>query len=250
MSIWTRSAGSSSARPLAATPWRAVEAQHVVATRKLVDSDWEQDVLEALIDGAKPPRGEPESRLHYLLSTTFRYAPLRGGTRFGTRHERGIWYGADDRETTFAEVSYYRLLFLEGTAAELAPLTVELTLFRARVRTTRGVDLTRPPFDALRGRISSPLDYTVSQRLGRDMREDGIEVARFGSARRPGGTNYAVFTPDAFSARDPFDLETWTCTTTRERVELRRRSYFEAEAYQFARESFLVRGELPHPALP
>src|SRR5438067_8369321 len=36
-SIWTRCAGDSELRPLRLSPWRAVEAQHQVSTRKLVD---------------------------------------------------------------------------------------------------------------------------------------------------------------------------------------------------------------------
>ena len=55
-SIWTRCAGASeNLAPLRLAPWRAVEAQHQVSTRKLVDSADEQILLEELIDGAKPP---------------------------------------------------------------------------------------------------------------------------------------------------------------------------------------------------
>ena len=38
-SIWTRCAGDSELRPLDVSPWRVVEAQHQVSTRKLVDSN-------------------------------------------------------------------------------------------------------------------------------------------------------------------------------------------------------------------
>lgn len=37
-SIWTRCAGDSELRPLRLSPWRIVEAQHQVSTRKLVDT--------------------------------------------------------------------------------------------------------------------------------------------------------------------------------------------------------------------
>ena len=43
--IWTRCAGASRVRPLHLTAWRAVEAQHQVSTRKLVDSLEEQALL-------------------------------------------------------------------------------------------------------------------------------------------------------------------------------------------------------------
>src|SRR5204862_2427670 len=95
-SIWTRCAGDSELRALRASPWRAVEAQHQVSTRKLVDSAEEQELLEELIDRTKPP-DMTAGKTHYLLATPFRYPPLRHGSRFGTRHERGIWYGSEPR---------------------------------------------------------------------------------------------------------------------------------------------------------
>ena len=45
-SIWTRCAGDSELRTLRLSPWRVVEAQHQVSTRKLVDSTEEQILLE------------------------------------------------------------------------------------------------------------------------------------------------------------------------------------------------------------
>ena len=44
-SIWTQCAGRTRVRPLAGDAWRVVEPQHLVATRKLVDS--EQQALKA-----------------------------------------------------------------------------------------------------------------------------------------------------------------------------------------------------------
>ena len=76
-SIWTRCAGSSEIRALEARPWRAVAAQHLVATRKLVGSLAEQELLEDILETHKPP---PVAQgLHYLLATPFRYPPLAHG---------------------------------------------------------------------------------------------------------------------------------------------------------------------------
>src|SRR5207245_1032206 len=101
-----------------------VEAQHQVSTRKLVDTLEEQALLEELIDRAKPP-DSTRGRLHYLLSTPFRYPPLRHGSRFATRQERSLWYGSETRRTAFAEVAYYRLVFLEGTRADLGAVSTQ-----------------------------------------------------------------------------------------------------------------------------
>ena len=135
-SIWTRCAGSSELRTLHLSPWRVVEAQHQISTRKLVDSTEEHELLEELIDRVKPA-DLTGSRLHYLLFTPFRYPPLPHGSRFGGRRERGIWYGSMDRPTAFAEVAYYRLLFLEGSRASLGTVETALTAFTARLRTPR-----------------------------------------------------------------------------------------------------------------
>jgi hypothetical protein len=250
-SIWTRCAGASEIRPLRLAPWRAVEAQHQISTRKLVDSREEQELLEDLIDRVKPPLiHAPSRRLHYLLYTPFRYPPLSHGSRFGARHEPGIWYGSDTLPTAFAEVAYYRMLFLEGSHADLGGVTTQLTAFRVSARAARGVDLTRPPFVSHRRTIASPTSYTATQALGRAMRAARMELFRYPSARDPGGgSNVGAFTPDVFGRSRPRDLQTWHCTATRDRVEFAKRDYFGRDQHVFARGVFLVEGRLPAPAL-
>ena len=249
-SIWTRCAGVSELGPLHLSPWRAVEAQHQVSTRKLVDSAEEQILLEQLIDAAKPhdPTG---GGTHYLLATPFRYPPLRHGSRFGRRYERGIWYGSESRRTTFADVAYYRLVFLEGSSADLGTVTTQLTAFTVRTRSARGVDLTAPPFDAHARAIGSPASYADSQALGSSMRADGVELFRYPSARdrRGDGVCVGAFVPSVFGNAKPRELQTWHCTATRERVELAKRDYFGREAYAFERAEFLAKGVLPAPAV-
>jgi hypothetical protein len=232
-----------------------VEAQHLVSTRKLVDSDAEHEALEALIEASKPalPPAAPGRRgaaIHYLLATPFRYPPLRHGSRFGSRGERGIWYGADAVPTALAEVAYYRLLFAAGTAAAILPLTLQLSVFQAQVATAKGVDLSRPPFSRYRARVSSPTSYDASQRLGAEMRADGVQACRYASARDPaGGTNVAVFTPDAFARRTPSPYQVWLCTVADSGVAFQRADPARRERVAFAREAFVVDGALPRPAV-
>lgn len=248
-SIWTQCAGDSELRALRLEPWRVVEAQHQVSTRKLVDTDAEQQLLEQLIETAKPP-DRTRGGLHYLLFTPFRYPPLRHGSRFGAGTEPGIWYGAESLRTAFAEVAYYRLLFLEGTQAELGMIETELTAFVAIVRADGGIDLTVPPFARHRKTLVSPIDYSATQDLGRAMRGAGVETFRYTSARDvEGGIGVGVFTPSAFGRRQPRSLETWHCTATHAAVELARRDYFDRATFVFPREEFLVDGQLPEPAL-
>ncbi|HWM84381.1 MAG TPA: RES family NAD+ phosphorylase [Kofleriaceae bacterium] len=230
-----------------------VEAQHVVSTRKLVDTLEEQELLEELIDKQKPPApAEPVFvGLHPLLATPFRYPPLRYGSRFGQRHERGIWYGSVSLPTALAEVAYYRLVFLDGTTANIAPIA-ELTAFTAGYASESGADLTRTPFDKFGGQISSPTNYAEAQTLGSAMRADGVEVFHYRSARdRGGGTNLGLFTPKAFSSKRPGrELATWVCYASRMRVDfLRKNLVSRREKLIFPRTDFEVGGVLPAPAL-
>jgi hypothetical protein len=248
-SIWTRCAGDSELHALRRSPWRVVEAQHQLSTRKLVDSAEEQELLENLLERVKPP-DDTHGRLHYLLFTPFRYPPLRHGSRFGSRHERGIWYGAEDRRTAFAEVAYYRLLFLEGSRAELGEVTTALSAFTVRARSARGVDLVAPPFEAHRRAIASPVSYSASQALGAAMRDSGVELFRYPSARdAEDGVNVAALSPSVFGSARPHGFETWHCTADRERVELTKGDFFTRKTFAFPRTQFLVKGVLPAPAL-
>jgi hypothetical protein len=250
-SIWTRCAGSSRIRPLEDRAWRAVEAQHVVSTAKLADSADEQAALERMIESVKPPLSPAEefAGYHFLLTTPFRYPPLPHGSRFATRFERSLWYGSRELRTVCAEVAYYRLLFLDGTTADLGRLEVDLSVFRVAIRARRGLDLTRPPFDADEARISSPEAYADSQRLGAEMREAGVEAFRYRSARDRGrGVNLALFTPRAFGARRPSAPQTWNCAATGDRVEFARKDVLQRSVLAFERGEFEVRGRLPKPA--
>jgi hypothetical protein len=248
-SIWTRCAGDSELRTLRLTPWRVVEAQHQLSTRKLVDSAEEQMLLEELIERSKPPAaGNP--RLHYLLATPFRYPPLRHGSRFAARFERALWYGSETQRTAFAEVAYYRLIFLEGTRADLGAVTTQLTAFTVGARSQRGIDLTAAPFAAHSKAIASPSSYAAAQSLGAAMRGAGVELFRYPSARdADGGVNVGAFTPTVFGSAKPKALETWHCTATTTRVEFTKRDYFAREDFSFARQEFLVADRLPSPAV-
>ena len=232
--------------------WRVVEAQHRNATRRLVDSDAEQELLESLIDRVKPPppAGPEFDGLHYLLLTPFRHPPLPHGSRFGTRAERSLFYGSEALQTAMAETAYYRLVFLEGSEAALAPITVELTAFRADVKTRAAVDLTRPPFDAHHRVLASRTRYEATQRLGAEMRADGVELVRYPSARDAASEpNVALFSPRALSRRAPRSPETWRCVASRERVEMQKLDWFERRRLVFPRSQFEVGGQLPAPAV-
>lgn len=248
-SIWTRCAGDSEVRPLTATVHRVVESQTQVSTRKLVDSDAEQAVLEALVESVKPklPDTPAFEGLHYLLATPFRHPPLRHGSRFGSRTEPSLFYGSLSLPTAFAEVAYYRFLFLAGTTAKLDLVTTELTAFRTQIRTKRGVDLTSEAFAAFDARIHSKLTYKDSQPLGAEMRARGVLAFLFRSARAPGeGKNIALYAP-LFTKKTPLGFSQWVSTTSQSRVEIAARDPLHPARLAFSRDEFEVKGVLPDP---
>ncbi|MGB8932291.1 MAG: RES family NAD+ phosphorylase [Anaeromyxobacteraceae bacterium] len=229
-----------------------VESQQRISTRVLVDSDAEHELLEALIEESKPPVPDEAEDLDFLLFSPFRYPPLEHGSRFGRPDEPSLWYGSESVETALAEMAYYRLVFFEGTAADLLPNQLRMSAFRAGVASKSAVDLTAPPFDRFRDAITSRTDYGEPQQLGSDMRADGVELFRFPSARAPKqGLNVALFTPKAFVLKEPLEPSTtWTCTVTARRdVSWLREGAGSHERFEFPRAIFLVDGKLPGPAL-
>lgn len=252
LDIWTQCAGRSRFKTLELTAWRIVEAQHVTSTRKLVDSDEEQRILEDEIERVKPPRSdEPKIHdLHYLLFTPFRYPPLAYGSRFGGRQERSLWYGSEELRTAQVEVAYYRILFFAGSTAIFQVTELQLTAFFVSLVSDKGIDLTILPFSRFEKQISSKTDYSASQRLGSQMRQDNVEVFRYISARdRQRGVNTALFTPAAFPSKQPLGSQTWACIAGSERVEFMRSDLLSDEHRVFDRKDFEVKGKLPAPAL-
>jgi hypothetical protein len=253
ISIWTQCGGRRNAGPYQGSVWRVVEAQHRNATRRLVDSDTEQALLETLLDRVKPPPpvGPEFQGLHYLLATPFRHPPLPHGSRFGTRAERSLFYASETVEPALAEAAYYRLLFLEGSEADLGPVTLELTVFQVDLRARRAVDLTTRAFRPHLPALTSKSHYGASQALGAEMRADGIELVRYPSARdAEGRINVALFTPRGFARKLPRNPGTWRCVATRGAVEMAELDWLgKQRRLVFPREQFLVRGVLPAPAL-
>jgi len=232
---------------------RAVESQYQNSTRQLVDSDDEQQLLERLIERHKPPLPhDPTCQgMHYLLTTPFRYPPLNYGSRFGQRNERGIWYGAEHLRTVFAEVAFYRLLFLEDSRADLGQITSRHTAFVVSIDSPRSVDLTAAGFIDLHAPLCSKTSYRFTQALGTYLRSLEVQMCLYTSARDPEhGKACAIFSPNAFKNKNPHGTTSeWVCVASHERVEFRRQNHtLKSERYSFARELFLVGSQLPRPS--
>ncbi|TWO70153.1 RES domain-containing protein [Caenimonas sedimenti] len=186
---------------------------------RLVDNLAEQQLLEQLIETSKPPLPPEAQGLHYLLGTPFRYASPHA-SRFREPHQPGIWYGAEDPHTVAAELAYWRWKFLvESDGLRDAQVVTEHTFFQARF-TGAELDLTLPPWTAVRDLLRHGADYSACHRLARALRERPQPPAalRYESARREGSTCHAVLDPCALSLPALHLQQTWTCKTTRDLV--------------------------------
>lgn len=193
--------------------WRGVEAQHVVATMRLVDSAAEQRVLEDLLEASKPALPPGAAGRHYLLSTPFRYrSPFP--SRFRKPHDPGIWYGAEELRTACGEVAYWKWRFLtDSDALRESALHTEHTFFQAKVR-GRCADLTAAPWKAATGTWMQKSDWRQCQAFGAAAGDRDVAWIRYHAVRVPDGICGAVLKPEALALVDPFEQQTWACKTT------------------------------------
>lgn len=220
---WTPLAVSSEAHDWQGPVWRIVEAQHIASTMKIVDSQDEQDLLETLLETSKPAPPSGAEALDYLLATPFRYDPLRGGSRFRSSTDPGVFYGAECVRTACAELGYWRWKFLKD-AVDLEKLDpVAHTAFRADVR-TQVVDLRKPPFDADAAAWLHPSDYGATQAFARTARQAAIGGIIYQSVRDPQPAwCIAVLTPQAFTKSKPLPAkQTWWLAVYQDAVIWRR----------------------------
>ena len=233
---WTPHAVASSAAPFAGDVWRAVEAQHVVSTRALVDTLDEQHVLERVLEEGKPPIPGAAARLHYLLFTPFRYAPPPGGSRFRGPNDAGVFYAADVPRTACAELGYWRWRHLLDVPALHSMPVRPQTVFRTKLATT-AVDLREPPFRGDRQAWTQPDDYRACQQFGAVARAAGIGAVRYESVRDPQhGGCCAVLDPNAFARPSPLEQQTWMLSVSRDRVVWQRTHTVAREEHEFAAE--------------
>lgn len=249
MDIWAECNGQDSIVPIAGGLIRVVESQEQVATNALVDDLDEQALLEDMLEESKPPPHPEGHGLHYLLTTPFRYPPLRHGSRFGRKHESSLFYGAQELPVVLAEAAYYRFVFWSGMVEPppAGKLTTEHTVFGVSYEAQMGIQLHAPPFDRFAAELTHPEDYVATQQLGSQMRESDIQAFEYRSARDPGtGLNVALYTPSAFASKGLEWQQPWICETRAEMV-----AYYNKESgsSSFGLEQFLVSGQLPIPAV-
>ncbi|MBL8473966.1 MAG: RES family NAD+ phosphorylase [Rhodocyclaceae bacterium] len=199
---WTATALASEARTWEGSGWRAVEAQHRVATMTLARGNLaDQALLEQILETAKPRLPPAAEHLHWLLATPFRYWPPSGGSRFRRRGDPGVFYGAEHRRTACAESAYWRLRFwMDSAGLSGRSKSVAMTLFEFHGACTTLLDLSSAPLAAQRDLWTHPCDYAATQSLADAARTAGVACIRYESARDLGGRCLALLTPAVFKA--------------------------------------------------
>jgi RES domain len=231
--IWTPPAVASEAVAARFGLWRAVEAQHLVATMALVDNLDEQHRLERLLDESKASIPDQAAGLHWLLFTPFRYAPPPGGSRFRGPTDSGVFYGADDIRTACAELGYWRWRHLLDTPALDSIPTRAQTVFRSSTA-TRSIDLRAKPFVRDRAVWTHPTDYAPCQALARVARSAGVSSIRYESVRDPErGGCAAVLDPTGFAKPAPLEQQTWLLSVSRINVVWQRTDGLKSATFEF-----------------
>jgi hypothetical protein len=247
VSLWRSLDGKDHITTLNMKLYRMVENQEEIATTLITSNPAEQSILEELLEQSKPIQSNELSQRHYLIKTPFRYPPLRHGSRFGAPWEPSLFYGATKKQTVLAEVAYYRFRFLADmeNAEALTRHNIQSnhSVFYISAHSNKAIQLTHSPFVEYRDEISATDSFTVSQKLGKSMREDGIELFSFYSARLADAVNGAAFVHSAIKSSQPKDIEHWQCLTQLQRVVFHNAETKTIE--EFSLEQFCKNGRLP-----
>jgi hypothetical protein len=232
-------------QPLAGGVVRITDRQGYRASERWTETLAEQARLEALIETVKPPLPAGVAQ-HRLLITPFRYPPLRCGSRFTPPDQREMFYGARSLATVLAERAFHALRLLEG--APLPPgkaIHRQQTSFHVDIQVQRGLQLQHCLEESALQAVTDPCSYAASQRLGREMRQLGVEAFEVPSARAPQEAPcVGVLSVMAFSST-PFDFQDWTLEIRPEGVTFA--SFGLSQVITLKREQFLVKGRWPGP---
>ncbi len=209
----TPTALASEVRRKSGVVWRAVEHQHTVSTRKIVDTLGEQELLEEILEESKPHYPPEAESLHYLLKTPFRhFPPYPNGSRFRRVHSReGVYYASEQIRTSLAEFAHYRVRFFDASPETPLPHTDALvTVFSVKYASSHCLDLTLPPLAKDRALWAHPTDYTATQELADVARAAKVDVLRYASARdTAAGINVALLSPKVFTTKEPTEQQVW-----------------------------------------
>jgi len=226
--------------------YRIVETQEYAATTALVDNHQQQDILEQMLDGVKPDYRADTQQLHYLISTPFRYPPLKHGSRFGDTTVPSYFYASEQLDTALAEFAFYRFAFLDDMDQPYPKaVSSEHMSFCVETRSNKMADLLNVQSNDINQQLTSPIQYQFCQTIGRALIEQGALVLRYRSARYKEGINVAIAAPSEIYSNTPQQNISWICLSSATEISIN------AQRQQprfFHIDQFVVDGKLPRLA--
>ena len=230
-------------QPLAGSVVRITDRQGYQASERWTDSLQEQVLLEALIERVKSPAPPGQ---HRLLTTPFRYPPLRSGSRFTAADQRELFYGARGLGTVLAERAFHALRLLHGSPLPAGKVIQrQQTSFQVEITVERGLQLHHCLSSAQLAAVTDPCSYQASQALGRQLRLLEVEAFEVPSSRAPlEPPCVGILTPGAF-ASTPFDFQDWALEIRADGVTFA--SFGMSQLITLSRDQFLVEGRWPDP---
>lgn len=225
---------------------RMVETQEYAATTSLVDDLEEQAILEQILDDFKPSYADDTQDLHYLISTPFRYPPLKYGSRFGAMTEPSYFYASEAVSTCLAEAAFYRFYLIDGTETPFPKvIQSEHSLFFVQVISTNTLDLTQISDTDIQKQLTDPQSYSMTQQVGQNARKGGADLLRYFSARsQEQGINVAIDNHTVIQSEKPEDKVEYICQLDPQTGILR---FSQPRTFpaMFTREQFLLDDKLP-----
>jgi hypothetical protein len=199
---------------------------------KLVDDVDEQHTLEVLLESSKPMMRPGTSNLDYLLATPFRYHPKRGGSRFRSEIDPGVFYGAQSIRTAGAELGYWRWRFLKDSLGLSYLGPVAHTVFCCEP-SCQVIDIRRSPFAQDEALWTMPDGYLETQEIARVARKTDVQAIIYESVRDENPAwCVAILNPVFFEGIKPkIDERAWFISVTQHSVQLR--SQQESYSYKF-----------------
>ncbi|MBL4630972.1 MAG: RES family NAD+ phosphorylase [Paraglaciecola sp.] len=223
-----------------------VETQEYATTTSLVDDLEEQAILEQILDDFKPSYAQDTQNLHYLISTPFRYPPLRYGSRFGAITEPSYFYASETISTCLAEAAFYRFYLIDGTETPFPKMIQsEHSLFFVQVDSSHTLDLTQISDKQLQKQLTDPMSYSLTQKVGQHARQADVDLLRYFSARSQiQGINIAIDNHTVIQSEKPEDKLEYICQLSPQ-TGILRFSQPRTFPVMFTREQYLVDGKLP-----
>jgi hypothetical protein len=203
--------GFDRAAPYKGALWRVIEGQSRSSTLRLVETFAEHDILEAMLEAAKPAVPQECQHLDYQFWSPFRYGCYPKDSRFRRAGRTpGVWYGSEAPITAMCETIWGNLRFFGASKSTPLPRRpVEYTAVCADIGAVLALDLTAPDWVG-QGRWTDPTDYTDCLTLADDFRAAGGGALRYTSVRAPDhAANVAVLTCHAFATAYPTLHQTW-----------------------------------------